>query len=308
MISTTLLGQFLALFSAFCFAGTGVCVSRTKMHEGDRGVMFSVVVTILFSVLLWLWMEGPNLETLTAPHSAAGIFWYVVSGLCAMVVGRSFLYVSIRRLGPTRSAATKRLNPFFSVVVAAVVLAEPITKLTGIGMVAIAVAFAIMIHASFRAASGKARPGASHVPTVLDYSWGVASALAYAAAYVARKLGLHAMPSPALGTLISALAGFGTYLVMAAINPKNLRNLMGMFRNLDGWLICAAVLMSAGQIALFFALMYERIAVVVMISSLEIFIASFLSVVVFKTETRPDPLTYLAAVIATGGVVVVSLG
>jgi hypothetical protein len=45
---------------------------------------------------------------------------------------------------------------------------------------------------------------------------------------------------------------------------------------------------------------------VVMIASLEIFISSFLSVVVFRTEARPDLETYIAAAIATAGVIAIA--
>jgi uncharacterized membrane protein len=81
-----------------------------------------------------------------------------------------------------------------------------------------------------------------------------------------------------------------------------------MFRNLDRWLVMAAVLVSLGQIALFAALRYERVSVVVMISSLEVFLASFLSVVIFRTETRPDLRTYVAATVAVAGVILIAWG
>jgi len=52
----------------------------------------------------------------------------------------------------------------------------------------------------------------------------------------------------------------------------------------------------------------ESISTVVMVSSLEVFVAAFLSIVVFRTEKRPDAVVLLAALFATLGVVAVAAG
>lgn len=302
-MSGPLLGQALALFSAVCFAATSVFVARTTVRSGDRGVTFSVVVTIVFSTALWLATEGPDLTPLAREGALAAVGWFALAGLCAMVFGRSLLYASIRTLGVTRASATKRLNPFFSVAVAALVLAEPVTALAGAGMAVIAAAFWMLVRASLRrAATGGPAPG------LLDYATGAGAAFAYALAYVTRKLGLEILPSPALGTLISAVAGLAVFAAMTPFDARQRANFAGMVGNLDRWTFLAAILMSLGQISLFAALLHEDVTVIVMIASLEVFIAAFLSVAVFRTEERPDAATLVAATLATAGVVMVALG
>lgn len=81
-----------------------------------------------------------------------------------------------------------------------------------------------------------------------------------------------------------------------------------VFVGVDGWMIAAGILISFGQILFFAALALEQISTVAMISSLEVFIASFLSIVVFRTEKRPDAAILLAALFATLGVVAVAAG
>lgn len=296
-------GQLMALGSAFCFALVGALLSRTKLTQGDRGVTFSVIVTIVFSTLLWLGLEGPDLSPLRAPGAWIGLLWFALAGLCAMVFGRSLLYVSIRSLGVTRASATKRLNPFFSVVLAALVLSEPIGWVAGGGMALIAFAFWLLVRSSLR--NPRPRPDGSD-PALMDYLPGIVAAFAYAAAYVTRKLGLEHLPSPALGTLVSALAGLTVFACISVVNLRQRANMLGMFRHLDRWTTGAAVAMSVGQILMFAALLYEDVAVIAMISSLEVFIASYLAVVIFKSEARPDSGTLIAAVLATVGVVVVA--
>lgn len=302
-MSDAALGQALALASAVSFALSNIFISRTSRSGGDRGVLFSVVVTIALSGVVWLVLEG-GAAGAGAPGFWRGVGWFAFAGLCAMVFGRSLLYASIRALGVTRSSAVKRLNPFFSVLIAALVLGEPITGVDGIGMAAIAAAFGLLIRESFRRRGSGIR-GAPQGPSA--YAAGVGSAFAYAAAYSARKLGLAELPSPAFGTLVSAVAGLACFAAIGLVSAPMRANLRGIFTHLDRWIVLAALLVSAGQILLFAALAHEDVSTVVMIASLEIFIAMFLSVAVFRTEPMPGPAVLAAAGFASLGVVLVAV-
>ncbi|MEP3167633.1 MAG: DMT family transporter [Marinobacter sp.] len=304
-MSDALTGQLLALLSAVAFACSNVFISKGASGGGDRGVMFSVLVTMVFSGLLWLTLEGGSLGTGNPDEWWAGIGWFVLAGILAMVFGRTFLLASIRKLGVTRASAVKRLNPFFSVLFAFALLGEPITGLDGLGIVGIALAFGLLIRRSFQRSAADIEAQAAP-PSLASYGWGVGSALSYALAYITRKYGLLLVAAPAFGTMVSAVSGF-TFFVIAAIFVSQYRvNFRNMFRNLNVWLVLAAFTVSLGQILLFAALFYEKVSTVVMIASLEIFIASFLSVVVFRTEARPDLETYIAATIATAGVIAIA--
>lgn len=293
-------GLMLALGSAVSFALSNNFIQRTTRSGGDKGVMFSVVVTIGMSAVLWLVVEGGRLPEVAAPD---GLLWFALAGVAAMVFGRSLLYASIRRLGVARSTAVKRLNPFFTVLLAAVVLGEAVRLSDTVGMVAIALAFGILL--SDRMARRGIDGAADFPPSA--YLLGVGSSLAYALSYVLRKLGLLALPSPALGTLVSALAGFAAFLAIAAVSRPARANLTGMFTHLDRWVVLAAVLVSSGQILLFAALAYAEVAAVAMVASLEIFISIALSVFVFRSEPMPGPRVLVSAVLAMVGVGLVAL-
>lgn len=292
------LGPGLALASATAFAFGNVFISRTGQSQGDRGVMFSVLMTMAISAVLWIVFEGAALPDRMSP---IGILWFALAGVSAMVFGRSLLYASVRRLGVARSSAVKRLNPFFSVLLAAVILHEAVHGADLAGMACIAAGFWLMIGETFRA-RGRGRKGVG----LADYGVGVTAALAYAVAYILRKLGLAALPSPALGTLVSAVAGFALFLGLSLVSPRVRGNLVGMFSHLDRWIVTAAVAVSLGQILMFAALAHAPVSTVVMIASLEIFISIFLSVVVFRTERSVTRPVLAAAGLATIGVVLVA--
>jgi len=300
------LGQLLALLSAIAFAVGSVFVAKGAKGGGDRGVLFSILVTMIFSCILWLLLEPGNIGQYGSERWWQGVAWFALAGILAMVFGRTLVYASIRYLGVTRSSSVKRLNPFFSVILAYIFLAEAITKWDIIGMCLIAVAFGLLVSSNTNhdlvSESQNDKLSPAH------YLWGVGSALAYAFAYIARKHGIEATDTPVFGTMISAATGFVFFTIAAIFSKTWFDNLRRIFSNLNLWLFLAAIFVSMGQILQFSALYYETVSTVVMINSMEIFIASFLSVVIFRAERRPDIGTYIGAIIATAGVIIVAAG
>lgn len=299
------LGQLLAALSTLFFSFGSVFISKAAKERGDTGVLFSIFTTMVFSCILWLVIEREALPVEPDRTWWIGFAWFVAAGLFAMVFGRTLVYASIDYLGVIRSSSVKRLNPFFSVLLAWLLLSEPITGWDGVGMAGIALAFILLIknigkHRHLDAADARL--------SMLGYTFGVGAALAYAFANVARKFGLIHMGAPVFGTMISAVSGFGFFVVAAIFLRSYRNNLLKMFSNLNRWSVLAGICASSGQILTFAALEHESVSTVVMISSLEIFASSFLSVVIFRTERRPDLTTVAAAILATAGVIAVASG
>jgi drug/metabolite transporter (DMT)-like permease len=305
-MSGTLLGTGLALLSASCFACGQVCISKSAVKVGDdRGVILSVIFTAAIAGLVWLLMEAGRATAADSPVTMFGLAMFALSGVFSVALGRKFLYVSIQQLGVTRASAVKRLNPFFSVLLAFIFLHEAITGFDGIGMVLVALAFGILIRQSFMKHKADAN---SSEPPPYHYIWGVASSLSYATSYIFRKQGLDAIAAPAFGTMISALAALAFFMLIALFIPRRRSDFGAVFTGVDRWMVAAGILISFGQILFFAALAVESISTVVMVSSLEVFVAAFLSIVVFRTEKRPDAVVLLAALFATLGVVAVAAG
>lgn len=295
------MGQILAAASAGSFAFSNYFISRTTQSGGDKGVMFSVLVTVAISGGLWALLEGAQTTIPRTGGDWLAWLWFAIAGVLAMVFGRSLVFESIRRLGVTRSSAVKRLNPFFSVMFAFLLLGEAITRLDILGMGAIALAFGLLIRESIRK-----RGAAIAAPSPQAYLFGIFGALAYALSYIGRKAGLEILPAPAFGTFLSAASGFAAFAGLALVSPRYAANFKGIFRYLDRWIVAASVLVSFGQILLFAALAYESVSTVVMIASLEVFISIFLAVVVFRSEAVPGPAILFAALLATIGVILVA--
>ena len=294
-------GEILATLSALSFAMFNVVITRTSSSRGDKGVLFSVLVTIGFSLALFVILEAGRIEIATTRATGAGLAFFAFAGLSAMVFGRTLVFESVRRLGATRGSAVKRLNPFFSVLLAAVFLSEPVTCFDLAGLVAIAFAFAILFRSSLRpdhSATGRAGPTA--------YLIGAGAAFAYAVSYIARKSGLDLMDAPAFGTFVSALSGFLAFATLAVVSKRYRAMFRGLFHNIDRNVMAAAIFVSMGQILMFAALAHEDVSTVVMISSMEIFFSIFLSTFVFRLEPRPGTAILFSAGLAIVGVFLVA--
>ena len=303
-MSEALLGQGLALASAVSFAFANVLIARSSGHRDSRGVVFSVLVTAVFAAVIWLVLESHDMQLVADATWWKGIGFYALAGVLSMVVGRSFLYTSVRRLGVVRSSTVKRMNPFFSSVLAFLILDEMITTLGAAGMAVLLFAFLLMMRESAK----NQRAGDDAPPPVWDYSFGVMSALAYGCAYIFRKFGIFELPYPAFGALVSALTGLAAFL-LAGLFAKSLRGqLTGIFSDLDRWMIMASIAVSLGQIFFFAAIVYETVIVVVMIASLEIFIASYLSIFVFRLDRQISRSMVFASIFAFAGVILITLG
>ena len=304
------LGEALALVSAILFALSNICILRGSVRaSGDNGALLSVLVTVLVSGALWLVLGADIPGGSSGAGLLSALAWFAMAGLLATVFGRIFLWKSIQRLGVTRASAIKRLNPFFSVVLAALVLGEVITPLMGAGMALIAVSFGTLVRGTVRSLwSRAAAPAAGEEVRAADYLYGPTSALCYATSYIGRRFGLERIPDAIFGTLVAAVAALGYYVVASWFVRDYRRAFREALTGANRWQLAAAVAVSFGQISNFGAIQFTAVSKVVMITSMEIFISMFLAVIVFRTEKRPEPTTLLAALLAMAGVTLVALG
>ena len=116
-------------FMAACGRTTILLVSRATLQEADPKltswytILGSTVVLGLVALATWNW-QGPT--------TAGG--WAALIGVSfGTTIAVLSLYVSIKRIGPFRSALIMYLEPLLSTVFSAPVLGEVLTPLQGLG-------------------------------------------------------------------------------------------------------------------------------------------------------------------------------
>jgi drug/metabolite transporter (DMT)-like permease len=302
-------GEGLALLSGFSYAAASVAIAKSAQGKGgDNGALLSIFVTVLMSFVVWVASQAIS-GAANQYYSLRGIGWFAFSGLLTIVIGRALFFESIARLGAIRASAVNRLNPFFSVLLAATVLGERLAPASLVGMAIIAASFILLVHGmlSMRQTGGAAGPSGETI-SISAYVFGPASARAYALGYITRKIGLDYVPDSSFGTLVGAAVGLATYLTTALFVDRYRDAVHKILSDTTRWHVMAAVLISVGQLAQFGAIKYIEVSRVVMITSTEVFISMFLSVYIFRTEARPDIRTIFAAALASIGVVLITIG
>jgi drug/metabolite transporter (DMT)-like permease len=306
------LGELLALGAAVLFALSNVTIALGNNRDntkGGNGALLSVFISAAIAAVIWPVLGSPPSDLPSQEETLRALGWFTVAGVLSTFLGRDLLYKSIHGLGVVQASAVKRLNPFFSVLLAALILGEVISLSSGSGIGLIAVSFGLLVRESLlRTRENTATGGADKGPGLLDYLYGPGSALAYAFAYITRKFGLEGISDAILGTFVGAIAGIACYYAAALFSSRYRASVLGVFSRANRWQVMAGVFMSLGQLALFGAIHHADVSRVVMIASLEIFITIFMSVYVIRIERRPSPTTLVAAVLATAGVILIAAG
>lgn len=301
-----MIGEALALFSAFAFALGSVAIAKAmRQGSGESGVLLAILMTGILSGIAWLVLKaGSNSAPVTM--QPAGLAWFAASGVLATVWGRLALFKSIHHAGVIRATTTRRLIPFFSVAAAWAALGESIGGRAALGMALVAASFALLLWD----ARGRMQNDAPSLPDRslgLGYMFGVAGAASYALSFVARKMGLEASPDPYLGALIGSFAAL-LYYAMGGMVAARYRAAFSQLRRPEPWQLLAALCISTGQISQFVALSFTGVSQVAIVNSVEVFISAYLAIAVFRTETMPGPLVLIGTVLATAGVALVAIG
>jgi drug/metabolite transporter (DMT)-like permease len=298
-VSTVVLGDALALASATCFAISNVTIARGARPEAeDNGAFVSLLITAAISAIGWIAL---GVARGFEPVTGRVLLWFAGAGVFTAFVGRVFFYESVQRLGAMRSAALKRLNPFFSVVLGVIVLGETLTHGMGIGLALILASFAVLVLGTRRSAASPAPASATSLLARWGYAYGVISALGYSSGYLLRKMGLAEAHDALLGAMVGCLVGALLFLATASVNAGYALAVRSTFTRPNPVLIAAGVMSSFGQILYFAALNEIAMSRVALISSMEVFVTLFLGFAFLRKRERLTPALLVAAVLGVIG-------
>lgn len=303
-----MLGELFALLSAVAFAiGTVSIAKASTDRRGDNGAFLSIVLTAVFSGILWLATGFAPLSGVPLTIMAAGVGFFVLGGVLSIVIARSLMFKSTVLAGAINNSLFRRLIPVFAAFFAFVLLGETITLVAAVG-IAIIVAGLVMVFGE-KPTLNQRGPAVRIAPADLRLGrvYGVVSSASYGAAYATRKLGMNYLPDPAFGAFIGAMTGIVWYVFGAIFSPRCRSALAGLFRDTGRWQFIAAASISVGQTSQFFALQHTEVVIVAIIGSLEVFFSMYLAAYVLRTEGRPSARVVLASIVAMAGVVLVAV-
>ena len=305
------MGELFALLSAAFFATANVTITRgSNSGDADNGAFLSILLTAGVAAIAMLVSDGrSSADSLNLP----GLAWFALGGVLTAFVGRVFLFASVQSLGAMRASTVKRLNPFFAVLLGALVLGDSLGGWMIPGMILIFLSFIFLARDSWQRTprlSTVARGDATTLSSRLfnlGLVYGPVSAFAYALGYLARKQGLNHIPDPFLGTAIGALAGIGAYAFASLAIPNYRTAIANTFTRVNPWFYLTGAMASFGQLSYFVALSHSTVSRVALISSMEVFITIFLSLWIFRTKEKLTAGTLIAACLGVAGTALILL-
>jgi len=240
----------------------------------------AVQVLILSSLLIF---DIPTLNW-------EAIGYFVAAGFFAAILGRTFNYMSIDKLGVPVSTALTGTNPLWAMVLGVVFLGEEVTFSTISGSILVVVGVALI--------SGG---GKNSKLKLRDLGIPLVSAFFYAASSAVRKVGLNILPESILGAVVGALTGLIAYPILMRLLGRS-----GEFKfnkQAMPFLIGGGIATSVAWITMFMSTQQGTVSVVSAIIGANPLFGLVLSVLLIKDTDKISPrvligcLTIVAAVI-----------
>lgn len=292
-----LAGVVLAAFGAIGIAGQVTAV-RIGTHKGSTADALSVVLLVNLVVFV------PVVAVLEFPHyslSTQGLIAFVVAGLLGTLLGRALYYASIERLGASLTEPIKAANPLFAVLLAVVLLTEPVSvgQVVGVVLIVLGVAWLSKQTIDGDAALSEAPMRALTLP--------FATAFVFALEPVVVKVGFNSGTSVLFGLAVKSIAaaiGMWVYLRLSRALPSPRELARDPNRN---WYLLAGLANSGFLLAYYGALSFAPVAIVVPILQLSPLLVMGISYLFLDRLEHVTPRLMAGALVVVFGAVVVTL-
>lgn len=251
-LADRLMAVLWSLLSAMMFAGTFVLV---KLGRRTVTTVSTLWITLSFNVIiLWTW-------SLMVQPVDVSRWWdwryFALAGLFAPLLGRLFQFIGMARLGANVTTPITLTHPLVTVVIAVLVLSEPVTltKLIG-GILVLGGSLAV----------GAQGASAAVLKTVLGdqrrrYLWfPVAASLAYGISVVFRKVGIDLGSDAVTASAVTTSASWAVVTLFVTLRWQWQVIRCSAFEL--GYLAAAGVLSSLGPVFFYLALQQGELIVV----------------------------------------------
>lgn len=251
-MADSLMAVLWSLLSAMMFAGTFILV---KLGRRTVTTVATLWITLSFNVvILWTW-------SLTIQPVEFSRWWewryFALAGLFAPLLGRLFQFIGMARLGANITTPITLTHPLVTVLIAVLILSEPVTLTKLVGGVLVLVG---------SLAVGSQGTSATSLTSVLGdrqrrYLWfPVAASLAYGISVVFRKVGIDLGTDAVTASAVTTSASWVVVTLFVTLRWQWQRIRCSALEL--GYLAAAGVLSSLGPVFFYLALQQGELIVV----------------------------------------------
>ena len=275
------------LIAALGFGLNAVLIRKALRHTTPATATISVaaVQTLILSTLLVFDLPAFNLEA---------VGYFIAAGFLAAILGRTFNYMSIEKLGVPVSTSLVGTNPLWAMILGVIFLGEVVTLSTISGSILVVVGVALI--------SGW---GKDSNLNLRDMGTPLASAFFYAASSAVRKIGLNILPESVLGAGVGAMTGLIAYPILMRLMGRS--NEFKFSRESAPFLIAGGITTSIAWVSMFMATQQGSVGVVSAIIGANPLFGLVLSVVLLKDTESITPQVIIGCLTIVAAVIVITL-
>ena len=298
-MSSLLLAQLFALFTAFAFAA-GDTTKRFALRTSTpiSGTLVQALLTLALYLPISIITSTPEL------FSLSGLLLLFAAGVASPGLASIFYYTSFRRIGLSRSSSIIGSSPLVTVVIAVMTLGERPSTIVYLGTLLIVIGVILLARerSSPSSVEGKRKSVWRH------FSFAVLATIMFGLTAVLRKAGLSITP---MLSVAMCMAGIATLTVVACVNPILSREFRVTFNGPSLKLfLLSGVCLSTGHLSFFAALQRGPVSnVAPLVYTTPIFALTFSWLLLREVERLNNRLIISAILICVGaGLVTISRG
>jgi len=284
----------LALLSSFLIGITTIIMKKGIDRTNPTSAM---LVVTLVSTLIFLVISIPLVQFDHLKSKAFLLF--ILAGIFSPALVRWLYFISLDRIGPSVSSSLLSTGPAFTAILAIIFLKEELTLFISLGIVLIITGIIILernINTSAKVVIRKKQ----------DLIFPLLAALLLGLAIVFRKMGLNILNAPIFGATVGFVTSLVFYSILCLIS-KSMRASISLTRNDILYLSGAGVFLTAGWLALFYALSLGDAIIVTPLASLYPVMVVGLSYLFIKDTEKISIKTFSGVIVVLIGVLLITL-
>ncbi len=289
-------GIVYAVIAGLFWGTSPVLVKRGLVRSNVSVATLLQQATILITLVGAALAEGAfQNQSISSP----AIMFFALAGIIGAYLGRTLFVRSVDQIGAARAQAINNSSPFLTVLLAALLLGEPLTIFVVSGVTL------ILSGVYFAADSEVTSNGRLHSRKLTFAS--VLATLCYGVVPVLKKFGTENGASPVLGALIMHATGLVLLLALGSLLKIELKLEKIPLISVSCF-VAAGILYALGSIMTLKALVYAPASIVAPIWSAQPVVSFFLAKAALKGIETVRFKDGIAAALVVAGVLVLRLG
>ncbi len=282
---------YISILAASCFSFSHVMNRRgLVMSNAMTGSLFSISISAIT-----LWVLVPFFIPLSSFWTSA-IWYFVLSGIFAPGLGRTFNFIGIEKVGLARSVPISNSSPMFASILAVLIMGETWTLQNVMGTSLVILGVVILSQKGSRQSQWRK----------IDLIYPIMASFSFAISSNLRKLGLLAEDIPLMAAAVTATTAL--LFVLTVIKAQGGRQAILLSRRSFGWFFASGLSNTAAMLSVFYALSSGKVVIVEPLISVNPVISIFLSTI-FLRDLEAITLRVMAGAVCTvvGSILVITV-